>query len=697
MQTKNNKHSYYSWKASSGLICVIILIFLLMTFFFGYPSFLSGDLNSTLLVKWDSSRATKVAYPKSYFWLVKSEKQQKEALEKGVPASKLVLDLRQGIKIDTFVAKQALFNDANLARAIVGSGIQQAWFERRRDRQWHGFNWAAEVVEARQIAWWHSFDPTTIILLDSSRLTEFSASVDSLPKLKRKFLPAYKLLVPLALIICGFLIHPFMIIMAIFIGSGYWHLDISLQQELVLWGTALSLVFSHWTSIWQRYKVGTSQAAHGVLHAILLWPFRGLLASALVYLAAWREDIGDFLIGHNSYTVSDPIDAFTCLILAYILVCLASFIPWFWAKIMASGICIIPVVLFLSYFQLGQINFPNLFAGGFMLLLISQLIFLFILCTLMRFRKRSGHLHLGYFGFGNLGDDLLLICQLRRQSEIRDHTVIVADSAKLPSDLKQIEVIFRKDLAAILDYCSKRKSIFLGPGGVLQDKSSRKSLYYYIAFGIMARIMGCSWYWSGQGFSPLKHYGSIRLVLLASWLVNLIEVRDKSSYDYLVKLGVNPSKIEITRDLVWDLELPVKYPSTNSLAIVLRTWESAPLETWIKQISGIGIKRQYFLFEKDVYLEKLIRTRDSKAGIFVYKGDWRDFLRRFYACSHILSMRFHGLILGLKLNRKCFSLAYDEKCELSEINPKFVLNSSNWATLLPQVKDFMETISQKRS
>ena len=217
--------------------------FLLITFFFGYPSFLSGDLNSTLLVKWDSSRTTKVAYPKSYFWLVKSEKQQEEALEKGIPASKLVLDLRQGIKIDAFVAKQALFNDANLARAIVGSGIQQAWFERRRDRQWHGFTWAAEVVEARQIAWWHSFDPTTIILLDSSRLTEFSASVDSLPKLKRKFLPAYKLLVALALIICGVLIHPFMIIIAIFIGSGYWHLDISLQQEFVLWGTALSLVF----------------------------------------------------------------------------------------------------------------------------------------------------------------------------------------------------------------------------------------------------------------------------------------------------------------------------------------------------------------------------------------------------------------------------------------------------------------------
>ena len=58
--------------------------------------------------------------------------------------------------------------------------------------------------------------------------------------------------------------------------------------------------------------------------------------------------------------------------------------------------------------------------------------------------------------------------------------------------------------------------------------------------------------------------------------VKLIEVRDKPSYHYLVNLGVNPSKIEITRDLVWDLDLPTKYNSTSSLAVVLRAWEGAP-------------------------------------------------------------------------------------------------------------------------
>ena len=697
MKTKENKYSYYDWKIPSGLFCVIILIFILASLFLGYPSFFSKDLNLTLLVKWDSSNNIKVVNPNGYFWLINSEKQKREALAKGIPPSKLVLDLRQGVKLKLFNVKQALFNDSSLARAITGGRVQEAWFEREVGRHWYGFKWSAEVVEANQITWRHAFNPSKIILLDSSSLAKFQSSAESLPKLQRKFLPAYTLLVTLGLIICGLLIHPSTLIIAIFIGSEYWHLNISFQQEFVLWGMSLSLVFSHWTSIWQRYKVGYSQAAHGVLHAIFLWPARTLLASALVYLAAWREDLGDFLIGQSSYAITDPINALTCLIIAYFLVWLTNFIPWLWFKIAVSAITIIPVVLFLSYLQLGQINFPNLFSSGLICLLIVQFILLFFIIILIRFRDRSGHLHLGYFGFGNLGDDLLLMCQLRRHSESVEHAVIVANYSRLPLDLKHVELVFREDLAAVLDHCSRRKSLFLGPGGILQDKSSRWSLLYYILFGILARFMGCSWYWTGQGFSPLKYYSSTCLVLIASWLVNLIEVRDESSQDYLLSLGVNPSKIEVTRDLVWDLDLPIKYTPTNSLAVVLRSWEGAPLKNWIRELADIGIKRQYFLFEKDVYLEKLIRSVDTRAAVFVYKGDWRDFLKRFYSCSHILSMRFHGLILGLKLHRECFSLAYDEKCELPEINPKFILKSPQWMSLRPHVKDFVETISRKRS
>ncbi len=697
MKVKENKYSYYDWKVPSGLLFVIIFIFILASFFLGYPSLFINDLKPTLLVKWDGSENIKVSDPKLYFWLINSKEQKKEALDKGVPSSQLVLDLRQGVKSDLFGVKQALFADSSLAQAVVGNRIQEAWFKKEIGRRWYGFKWSAEVVDAYKVPWWHSFDTSKVILLDTSRLSDFSISSDSLPSLRRKFLPAYELLVTLSLIICGLFINPFMFIVAIFIGSGYWHLNISFQQDFVLWGVALSIIFSHWASIWQRSKVGCSQTSHGILHAIFLWPSRILVASGLIYLAAWREDIGDFLIEPSTWFVTDPIEALTYLVIASILVWLTSFVPWFWGKIIVSAANTIPIVLFLSIFQLEQMNFLNLFSGGLILLLLIQLILIFLILLFVRFRSRSGHVHLGYFGFGNLGDDLLLICQLRRQSQTIEQTVIASNVCKLPLDSKQAELIFRGDLAATLDCLTKRKSLFLGPGGILQDKSSRWSLLYYISFGILARLLGCSWYWTGQGFSPLKYYSSTRLVLVASWLVSLIEVRDKSSYDYLVKIGVNPSKIEITRDLVWDMDLPIKFTTNNTLAVVLRAWEGAPLENWIKELSSIGIKRQYFLFEKDAFLEKMIRSVDSRAIVFVYRGDWRDFLRRFYGCSHILSMRFHGLILGLKFQRKCFSLAYDEKCELSEINSNFILKFPQWNTLFPYVKDFVETISLKRS
>ena len=527
MKTKKNKYSDYDWKIPAGLFCVIMVISVLAIFFLGFPTLFSNHLNSTLLVKWDSSKHIKVSDPKLYFWLIDSEGQWKEAIKEGVPPDKLVLDLRYGVKSNLFNVKQALFHDSSLAQAIIGNRIQEAWFKREMGRRWYGFKWSAEVVEAHHMAWWHTFDPSKIILLDTSRLSDFSSSSESLPTLQRKFLPALLLLVTLSLIICGFLINPLIFIVAIFIGSGYWYLNISFQQEVILWGAAFSLVISHCSSIWQRYKVGCSQAANGILHAIFLWPARALLMSAVIYLAAWREDLGDFIIGQSSWTITDPVDALICLIITYFLVWFTSFIPWLWGKIVFSVISIIPLVLFLSVFQLGQVDFINLYSGAVISLLMVQFFMFFFLFILMRLRVRSGHLHLGYFGFGNLGDDLLLMCQLKRQSETTEHTVIASNLSKLPLDSKQVEVISRKDLAAILDRCSRRKSFFLGPGGILQDKSSRWSLLYYMVFGFLARIMGCSWYWTGQGFSPLKYYSSTRLVLIGSWFVELIEVRDK--------------------------------------------------------------------------------------------------------------------------------------------------------------------------
>tara|TARA_Y100000589_G_scaffold88741_1_gene83047 strand:- start:4070 stop:6163 length:2094 start_codon:yes stop_codon:yes gene_type:complete len=697
MRIKENIYSRYNWKVSTALLFITILISALIFFFLGYPTFLSSNWKPTLLVKWESSNDIKVANLSTFFWLINSEEQMKEALAQGIPSQQLVLDLREGLKIDLFQVEQALYNDSNLANAITGKQIRDAWFQRKIGRKWQGFNWSAEVVEAYDIYLWHRLDPSRVVLLEATQIAKFASSSKHLPIWERKFLPAYELLVAICFIICGLLIHPFAFIGAVFIGSGYWYLNITLQQEFILWVIALALLFSHWKNIWQRYKLRCSESAHGILHSIFLWPFRTLVASAVVYLGAWREDLGYFLVQSTSWALTNSHEALACLIIASLLVWLTSFVPWLWAKILLSSSIFIPVLFFLSFFQQGQINFPNLWSGSIATLLLIKLILLTLILFSLRFKERTGHVHLGYFGFGNLGDDLLLICQLRRQKEVQEHSIICSSRSKLPIESKQTDVIFRNDLAAILDRLSRRERMCLGPGGILQDKSSQKSLLYYLAFGMLARVMGCTLQWSGQGFSPFKFKSSNYLVLSASFFVSLIEVRDEASRDYLTSLGVNPSKIELTRDLVWDFDLPQRYSSSKSLAVVLRSWKDAPLDQWIKELASIGIKRQYFLFEKDVELERKIRLLDPKATVFVYRGDWREFLKRFYACSHILSMRFHGLILGLKSERICFSLAYDEKCELTEISPEFILKPAQWNTLFPYIRDFVETISPKRS
>ena len=73
------------------------------------------------------------------------------------------------------------------------------------------------------------------------------------------------------------------------------------------------------------------------------------------------------------------------------------------------------------------------------------------------------------------------MCQLKRQSETTEHTVIASNLSKLPLDSKQVEVISRKDLAAILDRCSRRKSMFL-PSQENSTKTSPLDGVYFITW-----------------------------------------------------------------------------------------------------------------------------------------------------------------------------------------------------------------------
>jgi len=327
------------------------------------------------------------------------------------------------------------------------------------------------------------------------------------------------------------------------------------------------------------------------------------------------------------------------------------------------------------------------------LLLIFIIVIRFFAC-------RDAVVHLGYFGYSNLGDDLLLLALKQRNEGSRyRHFYLMNPESKH----NKKDEVGRNEAVEILNLLLHSTRFDLGPGGVLQDSSSSRSLLYYLGFCLLARVSGAKVRWVGQGFSPIKSVLSQRLVRLCSLFVEKVELRDEASIQNMNEIGVPNSKIEYCPDYAWDINLtgyqPVK-PAPNKkmpkrkvsrVHVCLRSWESFDCVQFVKEFKSLGIPRAYFLFQPDARLESLIREEDSRAAIHVYSNsrEIREFVKKYIDADAIISMRYHGILLALQSGKPTFSLSYAQKCsnialehDISRIELSSAMDSAEIAAVL---------------
>jgi polysaccharide pyruvyl transferase CsaB len=277
----------------------------------------------------------------------------------------------------------------------------------------------------------------------------------------------------------------------------------------------------------------------------------------------------------------------------------------------------------------------------------------------LRTRERSGVLHLGYYGSHNLGDDLL--AESSRRSFAPEQQVFITLNSK--ADLKDDEVP-RQNILQIMELMTRMQTFSLGPGGILQDQTSMRSLVYYLGFCVLAKGLGMRVLWFGHGVSPLRRQFSYRLVSWVGCLVSQISVRDEDSRAELLRAGIPVSKITVVPDLAMDLEWSQDIKVMPfTLGIVLRSWPCFPTELWLKELETLSIPRRYFLFQEDLELQVQIEALDSASEIWVYSKNPLEFSREFQASERIISMRYHGILLAYLAKRPVLGLVYDKKCQ----------------------------------
>lgn len=156
---------------------------------------------------------------------------------------------------------------------------------------------------------------------------------------------------------------------------------------------------------------------------------------------------------------------------------------------------------------------------------------------------------LGYYGFGNLGDELLLRSCLEMFG--RERIIVLSNSPEETSRTFGVEAVNRWSFREVLSAFRRSNALVLGGGGLFQDSTSLKSCVWYWGVVRLAGVLGCRVYALGQSVGPLKSRVSRYFAGNALKRCVKLHVRDEASRVLAESLGCRD--VMLGADLVMTL------------------------------------------------------------------------------------------------------------------------------------------------
>ena len=301
----------------------------------------------------------------------------------------------------------------------------------------------------------------------------------------------------------------------------------------------------------------------------------------------------------------------------------------------------------------------------------------------------------GYFGFGNCGDEAILMSMIQEFSKTtsKDKIVVLSEDPKKTKLLYQVDAIYRLNPILIISRMKKSSVFISGGGGLLQDVSGKGfSILYYLSLIFLANLLNIPSVIYGQGIGPIQKNINKKLIKWVLNRVNLIMVRDKQSRIFLEKLGVKKNKpIIVNSDTTFLLKekevskaIKDKYSLEHSrgttvkgmnIAMVIRNSKEVGVDYESKIIKYAGIsdhlieKYQANIFfipfqvQTDLPLIKDVikKMRFSTAKCIEEELHPEEILSLISNFSLMIGMRLHSIIFATIANRPFIAIDYDPK------------------------------------
>lgn len=280
---------------------------------------------------------------------------------------------------------------------------------------------------------------------------------------------------------------------------------------------------------------------------------------------------------------------------------------------------------------------------------------------------RRGIVLCGAYGMENAGDDAVLAAILQDMRRLEQDMPITVLARRPASVAKRFGVTAIHPLNIFRwFFVLKRSALFLSGGGsLLQDVTSRRSLWYYLLTIVLAKKASCAVQLYGCGIGPFLRDSSreyTRKVL--NTCADAITLRDEDSLKTLNAMGVTEPRILLAADPALRLESP-SGERERKLGLILRPWQ----DFWAR-VPDIAAAARY-AWERYKLPPVLIclSPEDRTAAGSVAKALEAEGVpcsislhpRRVGRMTLVLSMRLHGLIFALRDGAPAAGISYDPK------------------------------------
>lgn len=285
----------------------------------------------------------------------------------------------------------------------------------------------------------------------------------------------------------------------------------------------------------------------------------------------------------------------------------------------------------------------------------------------------------GYFGFSNSGDDAILksIIESFKSLDPNLNIKVLSKDTDLTEREYGVAAVDRFKFFDVRKSLKASDMLISGGGSLLQDKTSSRSIWYYLLIMKLAKRYKKKVFVYSNGVGPINKRFNRNITRRVLNKVDYITLRDKDSYDFIKSIGVNNPNIKVLSDPVFNLKetsdesVRKKFDINKDTVLVsIRSWMDDE-----KLISDLSKFLNYLIYEgknivfmpmqtpRDTTISEKIAANLKSSKIIAEKYPVEILMSLMKNADFIVAMRLHAMIYAIHQNVPFIGLSYDPKTE----------------------------------